>query len=446
MLAFAPSVSAQTQADQHIGALLGAEDYFALVRALDTTPRDSLSPMLRDLANALVCHYFNRNDDAVRLLRRLIEKRQGELGRSNAENLAQLIPLNLARQGRYADAQFYAEDFARQVRQNGGTEGVARSMEGLAKYYKVLADVGDICKPLHDKDDHTVSFFIDSHMHGLGKGGFLTVNGQINSEPTLVVFDTGAGMNVISSADADRMHLVRLDYRIGLSGMGRQTGQLAIADTLRIGRGMMWRNVPFVVVDIATGNAQADNMIARGMAPVIGTPVMSQMGEMTFDFDKKTITVPAKPSAQADDYPNMMRTNAENLNVLAAGSDGQNMIMHFDTGNYHTSMNAPWFAAHREEVEQQGIADSLRLAGVGGVVMQHAYKLPHLGITVGGKTAVMDSVTVATGQDLHTGKTVAAAARSMANCDGELGLDYLRKFRRAVVNLRTMTLRLEDWK
>lgn len=77
-------------------------------------------------------------------------------------------------------------------------------------------------------------------------------------------------MNIISSKDANEC---KLDLFINISGTGMQQGQVAIADILRIGE-TIWENVPFFIVDIATGHAKADKVIAKGLAPVIGLPVM----------------------------------------------------------------------------------------------------------------------------------------------------------------------------
>ena len=107
-----------------------------------------------------------------------------------------------------------------------------------------------------------MSFFYDRRAQAGSEGAFLAMNGQVNGVATYVGLDTGASLNVISSADADRMRLIRLNYYIDVRGAGRRRGQLAIADTLRIGRDMAWRNVPFVVVDMATGDSIADRAVS----------------------------------------------------------------------------------------------------------------------------------------------------------------------------------------
>lgn len=435
-----PRLQAQS-ADERISTLIARSDYTALAEALDTTPRDSLDPMLRDMANALTCHYLNRCDDAVRLLRRLITRHQKELSADNSVNLAMLIPFDLARLGRYSEAWHTAENLAQQFETIDGMKAQCERMRSMAEYYRLLSDVGDICRPLHDTgDDQRVSFFIDRRIHGTDKGGFLTVNGHIGSTPTLITVDTGAGVNVISREDASRMGLLMLDYHVRMSGTGISEGQLAIADTLRLGRGMTWRNVPFFVVDMHTGHAEADRRIDRGLAPIIGVEMLRQMSEMRLDFDRSEMTVPAHPTRRPSRYPNLLLEDAGQLTVALKDSTYGPLRMSLDTGSYDTMLFSDWYKSHRTEVERTGRADSLRTAGVGGVVMQHAYRLGGLRLQVGDTAVTTDSITVATGQDLHTGQPIAPSTYFDNAHDGLLGLSFLQRCRQVIINVRDMFL------
>lgn len=103
------------------------------------------------------------------------------------------------------------------------------------------------------------------------------------------MFDTGAGINIISSSDAARCGLRPLDTTISMAGFGIQQGQMAIADTLRMGD-MTWINVPFFIVDMSTGNDRADS-IGSLLPPVIGLPVMQTMQEIQFDFARRELLI-----------------------------------------------------------------------------------------------------------------------------------------------------------
>lgn len=86
-----------------------------------------------------------------------------------------------------------------------------------------------------------------------------------------------------------------------------------------------------------------------------------------------------------------------------------------------------------------GIPDSLRQAGIGGVSITRSYILPQKKFRIGSGTAVLDSVGVNTGIDLHTGQ-LDKAAFSNGQEDGFLGLNLLEKFSKVIINLKDMYL------
>ena len=435
---------ANTRVSQH----LGEANWFALEREMRSTARDSLAPVLRDMADALVCHYFNRPTEAVKQLRRLVEHRLGELGPENAFNMSALIPLNLARQGRYSEAARTAQSIAAQARRAADSTDVARQLRSLAakldhmaSYYGAIGAVGDICRPAYDtSDDQRVAFFFDASVHRKGQGAFLAMNGMINGHPVTVNLDTGAGMNFLSSADADRLGLIRLNSYIDAQGTGAQRAQIAVADTLQLGRGMAWTNVVFLVLDVSTGDSLTDSRLSAHMAPTIGVPMMRAMGEMRISFADKVIYIPAKSTTPKDAEPNMYITDSETINLQAADQQsGQPLTMHFDTGAWQLMFTPSWYRQHRAETEQKGVADSLRLGGVGGSVMQHAWLLPHCAVAVGGSTLNAPAM-VATGTDLHTAQHIDEGVLFAPGLQGVIGLEPLASCREAVVNMRRMRL------
>lgn len=75
------SLGIQAQnADVRVGQLINESNWFELEQALKTTPADSISPFLRQLATAMTHHYFNRSDSACTVLADLLNNHQQELG------------------------------------------------------------------------------------------------------------------------------------------------------------------------------------------------------------------------------------------------------------------------------------------------------------------------------------------------------------------------------
>ena len=216
-------------------------------------------------------------------------------------------------------------------------------------------------------------------------------------------------------------------------------GYYAMADTLRIG-GMTWVNVPFYVVDLQTGHAEADK-VGRSLQlpPVIGLPILLRMQEVQLDFARREFVIPAVPTPNPLRESNMIRTDSECLQVKVTDETGAPLYFHFDTGSYYTNLQPAWYGRHRKDVEAVGIPDSLREAGVGGVSITRSYILPQKKFHIGNGTAVLDSVGVNTGLDLHTGKQNQAAFSNGLE-DGFLGLNLLEKFSKVIINLKEMYL------
>lgn len=234
--------------------------------------------------------------------------------------------------------------------------------------------------------------------------------------------------------------LRRLGMDVTVGGIGgMKQGYYAMADTLRIG-GMTWINVPFYVVDLQTGHAEADRLGKDlQLPPVVGLPILLRMQEIQLDFARREFVIPAVPTPSPLRESNMIRTDSECLQVKVADETGAPLYFHFDTGSYYTNMQPAWYGRHRKEVEAVGIPDSLRQAGIGGVSITRSYILPQKKFRIGSGTAVLDSVGVNTGIDLHTGQ-LDKAAFSNGQEDGFLGLNLLEKFSKVIINLKDMYL------
>lgn len=413
-LATVQTVSAQT-ADTRIGTLINESNWFELKRTMEVTPRDSVSPLLYRMGTAMTAHYFNRPDSACVAIGTVLNEHQEEIGGQNSVNMAALMATNLTRCGRYEEA---------------------------ADLYTMYARESPLCRPLHPAGEYHLPFTFNDDMHqGYKKQGhFLMLDARINDTSEPVVFDTGAGMNIISSNQAEACGLRLTDITIDMQGIGTQQGRIALADTLRIGP-MAWQNVPFLIVDTRTGDAEADS--AGGLLqPVIGLPIMLSMKEVQFDFEHRELVIPATPTPNPLNSSNLLRTDSEGLRVESRDDEGHPMYMHLDTGSYGSDLTARWYATHRAQVEAQGQPDSLRMAGIGGVSRQKTYRIPHLTYRIGQGEATIEDVHVSTGLDLRTGQPVGEMF-GVGDIDGIIGLGLLEHFRRVTLNLEEMYIDAE---
>lgn len=434
VLCLSVSLDMQAQnADGRIASLINQSRWFELEQTLKDTSEGSVSPFLRKMGEAMAHHYFNRPDSACAVLSDLLTNHQQELG-DQTMGMVILLSTDLARTGCYNDAAVLLQNLYGQLAAMGLDSLQTAPYLDQARMYSALAACGPLCRPLHEQDVYRIPMVIEDNagQHSIG------LDGSINGKKVRFLFDTGAGGNLISPELASEYGLRPMDTGITVAGVGGlKQGDYAIADTLRIG-GMEWVNVPFAVIDIRTGHEEADKFGEEfPLPPVIGLPVILSMQEIQLDFAGGELIVPASPAADHLGESNLLRTDSEGLLLKAADEKGAPVYFHFDTGSYYTYMQPAWYDRHRQEVEASGIPDSLRVAGIGGVSITRTYRLPQMEFRIGNGIAVIDSVKVNTGIDLHTGET-RATFYSNGSEDGVLGLNALENFSKVIINLKEM--------
>lgn len=428
------SINIQAQnADVRVGQLINESNWFELEQTLKTTPADSISPFLRQLATAMTHHYFNRPDSACVVLYDLLSNHQQELG-DYTMNMVLLYSANLARTGHYNDAADLLENLYSQLAAMGIDSTQIASYRDQVQQYRALAASGPFYRPLHKSGEYHIPMVIGDKegQHSI------EMDGSINGKGGRFLFDTGAGENLITPKLAKEYGLRSLETDITVAGVGGlKEGGYAIADTLRIG-GMTWLNVPFAVIDTHTGHEEADKFNEKfQLPPVIGLPVMLCMQEIQLDFAHRELVIPAIPTPNPLGKSNLMRTETEGLQLKTADETGQPLYFHFDTGFYYTNMEPIWYNRHRQEVDATGVPDSLRVAGIGGVSITRTYKLPQMKFQIGNGIVTIDSIKVNTGIDLYTGE-MRSPDFSKGTEDGVLGLNALEKFSKVIINLKDM--------
>lgn len=432
------SIQAQNH-DERIGALIGESRWFDLNRELAVTPADSVNPLTYKMALAMKYHYFNQRDSACIVLSDLLNNYQQELG-SNTLNMAVLLGMNLARTNHYAEAADLMQSLYTQLNAQGADSTQTAGLFTLAKQYRAFADNAPIYQPLYQPGIYRIPMKTHNAMHkaknNTKEQHFITMDGSINGRESSFVFDTGAGINIISSDQARDYGLRLLDVSIPMIGVGTQQGQYAMADTLRIS-GMAWANVPFLIVDIQTDDEKIDS-IGTFLPPVIGLPIMFQMKEIQLDFEHQMFIVPATLSQLPFQESNLLRTDGEGLCVATTDENGQPLYYHFDTGGYNTMLSPYWYNKNKDMVQTVGTPDSLRIAGVGAYKMTRSYRLPHKKFYVGNGETILDSVMVDTGIDLHSDKL--KEDTFLERKDGLLGLDIMERFKLVILNLKDMFL------
>jgi hypothetical protein len=222
----------------------------------------------------------------------------------------------------------------------------------------------------------------------------------INGMAADITFDTGAGTNLISPEMADKYGLIALDgTRVSVNGVAEKEGYIAIAKKLKIGN-ITIKDVPFTVVSISSNNSQADQYI-DAFSIVLGSDLMLRLKEVNIDFATNQLIIgsPVKTDAK----PNLCFSST--MNLLCRGSvHNESMLMCIDSGDAsYGSVGKAFFERNKQFVLENGIKDTVRMAGIGGVNFIDCYKLSNMELSLGNHMVEIPEIVVKTEQEGGTG-------------------------------------------
>ena len=214
---------------------------------------------------------------------------------------------------------------------------------------------------------------------------------------------------------------------ITVVGVDKMASLFAIVDSVKLGA-ITLRNVPFQIIDFATGHDEADAKIEElGYECVLGSPTMLPLGEVRFDFAGRRLVLPAVSSPKPPFAPNLYYS-ANNYLILSVqdGISGRAVEANLDTGAAFTYLTRRYYERNRGLFADVQPTDSLRMAGAGGVSVMRTVPMAWE-YEAGGVRVVGDTVQVAVeGGEVH------------GPYDCLLGLPSLMRHDEMVVNFRDM--------
>lgn len=379
--------------DERIAGSMNAADWFALDSIYSAAPKDSVMPMLEVFSRCLLGNRFNRTDVSVPAFDELFKEHSASLGLDNLLSSTIMFATDLGRVGYHEQAADLAKSIlgaTGQYLDSAWTESLQQciskhtALSAYKPYGISFADaVGRIpfrIVPVGEDRHESVL------MHLAGS--------SINGRDADITFDTGAGVNMISDSLAREYDLVPIDGYVTVAGIGQRKGQLAIAKEVRLGN-VTVSDVPFVIVDLSTGNATADQYI-RFFSIVIGSELMLQLKDLTMDFAAEEITVPSVAPDRSGTAPNMCF--GEGMGLHVAGSVlGNPMLMNIDTGDASYGMlGTAFFTANKDFIVANAEPDTIRRGGIGGVVKSLCYRVGTMPVSMGGHTVGVSGLVVDT--------------------------------------------------
>jgi hypothetical protein len=227
----------------------------------------------------------------------------------------------------------------------------------------------------------------------------------INGVAADITFDTGAGTNVISPEMVDKYHLIPLDgTKVSVNGVARKEGYIAIAKELKMGN-ITITDVPFTVVSVSSNNSQADPY-TDAFHIILGSELMLRLKEVNMDFASNKLIVPSTAPCipvKTDAKPNICFSSS--MNLLCRGSiHNESMLMCIDSGDAsYGSIGNAFFERNKSFIADNGIRETIRMAGIGGVNFIDCYKLSNMELSLGNHTIGIPEIAVKTEQEAGNG-------------------------------------------
>jgi len=411
--------------DEKISNAMNASDWFALDSIYNAAPKDSINPFLEVFSRCLIGNRLNRTDISIPAFQELLNSQSLDL--ANLVSTVHMFGIDLSREGYNAEAASMVSAIVTQTKQyldSATVDGLTASINryaALAKYkpYQIEFPQNEEAimpfsiVPIGPKEKESVLMHL--------------TNSTINGIEADITFDTGAGINMIPHEMAEKYNLIPLEEtKITVAGV-RKNGYIAIAKELKLGN-IIIKDVPFVVASISSHNEDADKYIDC-FNIVIGSELMLQLKDLTLDFSSNQIIVAKEVVPRKNVKPNMCFSAGMNLMTKGAVI-GCPSVMCLDSGDASFgSLSFNFYEAHKDYVTKRGRPDTIRAAGVGGVVELSCYNVPNMDITIGGTTVEPSELVVKTQSD-----------SSVMGYDATIGLRTLMLFSKVHFNMVDFTV------
>ena len=399
-----------------VGELLNTSDWFELERIYPAVAANVQTPMLKQMAEALLASNFNRPVEFREKLQKLIAEHQAELGFENVCNMTVIGAMVEGYEGNYAVAADMVKAIAEAVKAaTGSLEGTGLSE--LLAYYEAVREYP---APVLEKPAEEIKIALTEKSYLLGIP--VVVNGKTYD----FILDTGASFTMISQDLANDMGVKIIGDPVFVGG-GESTGgygQRAFIENMNVGP-VSFKNV----IAFVSENPTDDDPLK--VDAVLGMDFIERGGELQIDLAAMTLTIPAQPTVMPASGRNIiLERNIPVVETTAANGNRYTFIL--DTGASGANLSDLWFAKNAEVVAALPV-ETQNVWGHGGAVQLEIVKIPEYKLTIGTASAEF--------KDLPA--TVPANGTVSSSRDGRLGMGLLKQFSKVIFNFEDMFVAFE---
>lgn len=400
------------------------------VRSLYVTEKESLqTPFLHPLTKFFISQFYNQPDSAIYYGATLLNEYNEDLG-SSISSVVYLMASDYAKMNDYKSATDILNKYNEAVKAAGMQPDV--SFVAVENQYDAIDKKGGF---MMSRPNYEVKVPLKYH-NTRENPVMLFVEAKLNDYKCDVTYDTGAGANIISKQLADKIGMNICDFQ-GLNlnnGLNSSTSRFAILDSLSVGE-IIYKNVPFQVIDFYTGNQKADSVVDKmGLQCVIGLPMMFPLQEVVFDFENGYLKVPGKTTPKPAFAPNFYNSGENSIILSLYDLQSDEWIDAFvDTGASNTMLSAKYYGRNKLRFEGIEPTDSVRMAGLGGVKITRSIPYEwHYGIDKA--TIYKDTVSIAADSEQNL----------VDQYDCFIGLPTLVQHNRVTINFKEMWISFSD--
>ncbi|MBD5279144.1 MAG: hypothetical protein HDS35_01180 [Bacteroides sp.] len=373
-------------------------DWFGLDSIYDSVPKDSIHPYLEVSARGFIGHNLNRPDVSIPAFKELFTSQSEYLDLNNFISCAVMFGKDLNRVG---DNEFAASMIRQTIdaTQQYLDSASVSNLTLMANWYSALAAYNPYQIQFKGDSVGKVAFAIVPIGPKEKEGVIMQLReSTVNGMPAEIMFDTGCASSIISPEMAEKYGLIPLDdTKVSVDGIGTSDGYLAIAKELQLGN-ITIKDVPFTVASMSLSSVNEEAaQYADAVNIILGNDLMLQLKDITFDFVTNNLTIPSKATlnpVKTDAKPNMCFAGTRNL-LCKCEIHNNPLLMLIDSGDAsYGTLGEEFFEHNKQFVLDNGIKDTVRQGGIGGVRFNERYLLSNMKISLGGHAVEIPEISV----------------------------------------------------
>ena len=352
--------------DERISLAMNNSDWSELRELYYKEGHNLQTPYLHTLSKFFISQFYNQPDSAIIQGNVIMDKYQNELSAS-LPTIAFFMAEDYSRLGNNETAFKIMHNLNEAYRKSGVEP--YQAYVGFEDAYRIFSEqpTFSVVKPQHDT--YAVLSLCKYADSNCKTHSMLNIYTQFNGKDMKAMFDTGAGINMMTRVAAESVG-ARIIKTKGLvfNGLGTGiTGEIAFVDSIKIGD-VTFRNFPFFIDDFKAENDKANKKIKEiELNCIIGNQMMMSLSEICFDFNKMQLVIPCDMSIRPAFAPNLFYSADHQLIVnIKDNRTGCWINALLDSGSAATLLTYHYYKNNENLFAGKTAKDSISIAGVGG--------------------------------------------------------------------------------